>query len=295
MKNEKNCNCANEANKLAGAICAHRKGLQDKNNTAVGENEASKTLIYQYESKRGYKLCCLSMAEETHRFYRDIDNYELFDMLRSAEIIQVNVDGYSKKNAELAKMIKDGSKMLNELKDKLHDANNAACAMYNCLKSIMGFSDDKVPTEISNITATAKSLSEDGKAAAEALVTIAGIHTFSNVDELKPFSKNLVDKLTLFKKTTNDYIKKAAEDAKTAQTELTKAIDELNTEEFKFFEGDSVSNGLSATLDFICNGQCESISVVDDICQELTEGGSSNGEGTTQKSKGHLSSEKDSY
>jgi hypothetical protein len=288
MKNDNNCKRSNEgSNKLVGAICEHHRVLKDKKGVSESEIKASSILISYHDMVRGYKLCCLNMAEETHRFYRDIDNYELFDIQKSTEIIQANVDKHSKKNGELAKCIKEGSKMFNDLKVKLHDANNAACAMHNCLKSILGFTDDEVPSEVSSITSLAKELSQDGQNAAEALVKIAGIQTFANVEELKPSAKNLVDKMKQFKKTTDEHIKKAGEDAKSAQAELTRVIEELNTEEFRCFEETNTCNGLTDTINFICEGKCEPISTVDDICEDVTKGTSEgNSQNPDQKQSG---------
>ncbi|MDX2070782.1 MAG: hypothetical protein SFV55_20300 [Haliscomenobacter sp.] len=266
-----NANCSNGPTKPANIVCIYHKDIKDKMDVSLSEVSSSNTLISYYEMVRGYKLCCLSMAEETYDFYRDIDNYELYDMQKSTEIIQTNVEAYIKKNGDLAKSIKEGSKMLNELKVKLHDANNAACAMSNCLKSILAFPDGAIPKEITAVTQVAKTLSEDGQKAAEALVKIAGIHTFSNVDGLKSFSQKLAEAMKQFKTLSDDYMKKAAEDAKTAQTELTKSVDELNKTEFKCFGETSALNANNATITFICNDdECCPIERVEAICKAVS-------------------------
>jgi hypothetical protein len=272
-----NTNCSNGPTKPANIVCLYTKDIKDKREVSNSEVSSSNTLISYYEMLRGYKLCCLSMAEETYKFYRDIDNYELFDMQKSTEIIQTNVEAYIKKNGDLAKSIKEGSKMLNDLKVKLHDANNAACAMSNCLKSIFAFPDGAIPKEITDVTQAAKTLSEDGQKAAEALVKIAGIHTFSNVDGLKSFSQKLSEAMKQFKALSDEYMKKAAEDAKVAQTELTKSVEELNKAEFKCFAETSALNANNSTIEFICedeagNGnECKPIEEVENICMKVSK------------------------
>ena len=266
-----NANCSNGPTKPANIVCIYHKDIKDKMDVNISEISTSNTLISYYEMVRGYKLCCLSMAEETYQFYRDIDNFELFDMKRSTEIILTNVEGYIKKNGDLAKSIKEGSKMLNDLKVKLHDANNAACAMSNCLKSIFTFSDGEIPEVISDITQSAKSLSEDGQKAAEALVKIAGIHTFSNVDGLKSFSQKLGEAMKQFKTLSDEYMAKAAEDAKAAQTELTKSIDDLNNTEFKCFGETSALNAHNSTITFMCESTCSPIERVEEICKVVSQ------------------------
>lgn len=293
-----NSNCTNGPTKPANIVCVFTKDIKDKIAVSTSEVSSSATLISYYEVVRGYKLCCLSMTEKTYQFYRDMDNYELFDMKKTTEIIQANVDAYIKKNGDLAKSIKEGSKMLNDLKVKLHDANNAACAMSNCLKSIIPKPDDPIFEKITDVTQSAKTLSEDGQKAAEALIKIAGIHTFSNVDGLKSFSQKLVEAIKQLKDLSDNYMKKAAEDAKTAQTELTTSIDELNKAEFKCFGETSTLNANDSTLGFLCadinenndNNECKPIDRVEEICMEVSkkpeEQGSPSGKSGGKYAKG---------
>ena len=270
-----NSNCTNGPTKPANIVCTYKKDINDKKDISISEVSSSNTLISYYEMVRGYKLCCLSMAEKTYQFYRDIDNYELFDMQKSTEIIQTNVEVYIKKNGDLAKSIKEGSKLLNDLKVKLHDANNAACAMSNGLKSIISSPDDHIVEKITDITHAAKILSDDGQKAAEAIVKIAGIHTFSNVDGLKSFSQKTGEAIKQFKALSDEYMKKAAEDVKAAQTELTKSIEELNKAEFKCFGETSALNANNSTIEFICEekagNECKSIEEVENICMKVSK------------------------
>ncbi len=261
----------NGQKKPFNVICTYHKVLKDKKKTSESRVESVKKEVEFLEMLRGYKLCCLNIAEETHDFYRDLDNYELYDMQHSTELIQINVEAYKNKKLEMAKTVTDASKMLNDLKVKLHDANNAACTMRNCLKSILGFTDENIPEEINKITGSAKSLSENGQKAAEALIKIAGIQTFSNADSLKSFGQKLVDVVKLLKSASDEFIKKAAEEAKIAQVDLTKTIKDLNQIEFDDFGAKNSLNAVSSSIKFICEGQCQPIDEVGEICRKISK------------------------
>lgn len=249
-------------------ICKYHKGLKDQIATSKSEIEAAATQVEFLEMKRGYKLCSLKVLEETHDFYRDIGNYELLDMQKSTEIILENINKYKTKKDNLAKTITETSKNLNNLKIKLQEANNAACAMRNCLKSILAFTDE-TPHEIIKVVNSAKKLSENGQKAAEALVIISGIQTFSNGDGLKSFGDRLVDKVKKFKEQTDGFIKSAEEEAKKAQTELAKVIEEINKKEFENFEVRNKLTALKSTVYFICKGRCRPIGYVEKICKDM--------------------------
>jgi uncharacterized protein Yka (UPF0111/DUF47 family) len=270
MSNAKS-KCAEVVKLPADVVCKFNKDLKTQISDEWSKINSSRTMIECNEMVRGYKLCCFNMTEETYRYYRDIDNFEIFDVLKSTEIIQTNIDTYIKKNVELSTEIKTGSKLLNDLKTKLHDANNAACAMRNCLKSILGFTDDNVPKEISKVTEIAKALSSDGQYAAEALVKIAGIHTFADVAGLKDFGQKLVIAAKELKTKVDENARKAAEETRAAQTELTNSINELNNIEFRYFGENSTLNALLHTREFICEGECDPIEVVEEICKEFND------------------------
>ena len=100
---------------------------------------------------RGYKLCTLPNRENV----RTITMTWITTSSSTSEergIIEANIVEYAKRNDEFGKLIKEGSKRLNDLKAKLHEANNASCAMRNCLQSIIGFGDNDVPPELKAVT-----------------------------------------------------------------------------------------------------------------------------------------------
>jgi len=263
-----NANCGSEVPGPAEIICTFQKNLRDERTASESKYGGSAVQIEGFELARGYKLCTLAKTEETFSFYRDIDNYELFDATRSAEIVLENITGYGKADETLGNVMKEAAKMLGELKTKMHDANNAACTMRNCLKSVIGFSSE--PAQLTTITDAAKHLSEHSQKAAEAIVKIAGIHTFANVSSLKDHATRLSDGLKAAKTTMDAYIKKSGEDAKGAQKDLTAVIDSINTEQFTYDEELSKHRGLETTIAFICEGKCHPIDEVENICMKMS-------------------------
>ncbi|MCW5599973.1 hypothetical protein [Nitrosomonas sp.] len=250
-------------------VCKFYKQLTNEHALQTQELAKFKVQIEAWEVVRAYAICSLSKSEETFDYYRDLTNYELFDMNDSAQIIKTNIDGYVKQDADLDKLIGGVSKSLNDLQVKLHDANNAACAMRNCLQSTLSFKDDKIPNQLKDVIDKAKNLSKEGKQAAEAMVKVAGIHTFSNLETLQPFSTNLTNKLTALKTLTDGLIAAAKKDQETSQAELLGVLKQLNTVEFGSFRTAAIVNGEENTLNFICKEECEPIECVEAICMNL--------------------------
>jgi hypothetical protein len=190
-------------------------------------------------------------------------------MKDSAERIKTNIDEYVAQDDALGKLITDTSKLLNDLQVNLHDANNAACKMRNCLQSTLGFKDDEMPEKLKDVTDEAKDLSKDGKKAAEAMVKVAGIHTFSNLETLQEFSTTLTDKLTALWTLTDGLITNAKADQEKAQDKLLEVLKQLNAVEFESFRTAAIVNAEKSTLGFICDEECESIECVEAICKDL--------------------------
>ncbi len=255
-------------------VCKFHKTLTEDKAKAEGDQAVATTKLKLLESERSYVLCSLAKSEGTFRYYRDVNNIELCDMLDSATIIKNKIDTDVKADAELGKSIAAVSKLLNDLQVKLHDANNAACSMRNCLQILLGKSDDKMPLELQCVTDLAKRLSEDGKSAATAMVSIAGIHTFSNIETLQLFTGNLVEKLNVLKALTDAAVTNAKKDGDKYQSDLVDVVKRLNKAEFENFHIKGSISAHTSTLEFICEKQCKPICYVDDICQKL--GGTKN-------------------
>ena len=250
-------------------VCEFHKKLKNERASHQSILEASLINIESFETARGYALCCRAKSEETAEYYRDLDNFELFDMKKSAEIIKVNIDNLVKQDTELGNMIKAASKLLKDLKMKLQDSNDAACQMRNCLQSLLNFKEHEVPEELTCVTDLAKKLSKHGQEAAAAMVKVAGIHTFSNLETLQPFGSKLTETVTALKSCTDSLIATAKTDEEKAQGDLTKVLEELNAEEFKSFGTTGVVNAHNSTLGFICEGECQPIECVEEICKEI--------------------------
>jgi hypothetical protein len=250
-------------------ICKYHKQIASEHNSHIQELDTTKTKIEAWEVVRAYAICSLAKSEQTFEYYQDLTNFELFDMNDSVQIIKANIDEGVKQDDELGKLILDVSKSLNDLQVKLHDANNAACTMRNCLQSTLSFKDDKLPEQLKDVIGKAKDLSKGGKQAAEAMVKVAGIHTFSNLETLQPFGTSLANKLIALRTLTDGLIATAKKDQETSQTELLDVLKQLNKVEFESFRTAVKINAEKNTLDFICKEECEPIECVEKICMSL--------------------------
>lgn len=250
-------------------VCRFHKGQADSKKLEEGNLEVSRTKQNSLESDRRYAVCSLAKSEETFKYYRNMNNFELVDMVDSANTIKGKIDADVKADAELGKKIAETSKVLNDLHVKLHEANNAACSMRNCLQSLLGFNDNCIPVELTCVLDSAKGLSDDGKSAANAMVNIAGIHTFSNIETLQPFATGLIEKLVVLNKLTDSLAANAKKDGESTQADLVKILTQLNKAEFDSFHITGRIAAHASTLEFICEKPCESICRVDEICGEL--------------------------
>ncbi|MCX7099054.1 MAG: hypothetical protein NTV43_14225 [Methylococcales bacterium] len=270
-------------------ICKFHKQITSENNSHIHELDASKIKIEAWEVVRAYAICTLAKSEQTFEYYQDLTNFELYDINHSVQVIKDNIDGVVKQDGELGKLILDVSKSLNDLQVKLHDANNAACTMRNCLQSTLSFKDENLPQELKEVIGKAKHLSKYGKQAAEAMVKVAGIHTFSNLETLEPFCNSLSNKLVALMSLTDGLIANAKKDQETSQKELNKVLKDLNIVEFGSFRTVVKINAEINTLNFICKEECEPIECVEKICMSL---GSKESKGSNP-SKSYLQSDMD--
>lgn len=251
-------------------VCKFYKNLTKLQKLEENKRAISSIKKKSLEIERSYAACSLEKSETTFSYYRDLNNAELSDMKSSSEIIKANIDKHAMMDTvDLGKEINDTSKLLNELKNKLHEANNAACSMRNCLQSLLGFKDDCVPKQLECVTALAKTLSKDGRNVADAMVSVAGIHTFSNIETLQPFADRLTTKLSSLKGEVDSLAVKARGNEEDAQSELSEVLERLNIEEFECFNTSANINAYDSTRNFICKGECRSIECVNEICKKL--------------------------
>lgn len=250
-------------------VCKFHKEMTEGKKSSKDKRQVSQIKIASLKIERSYAACNLASSATTQEFYQNLNTFELSGMVASADIIKSDIDARAGLDTgELSTMIADASKLLGDLQSNLHAANNAACSMHNCFKSLLG-KDNPIPPELNDVTDLAKKLSENGKDVADAMVKVAGIHTFSNLETLQPFAGRLVDKLKALKSSTDELAEGAGNDGKAARDELTEVLKQLNQEEFNCFHSTSEINAYTSTLDFICKERCEPITCVEAICKKL--------------------------
>lgn len=266
----------------AKVICDYQTTLKIERATEDSKSQAAISSTEGAQTVLGYKRCTLSEYERSQDYYRHLDNYELLDMHLSINLIVDEVKKVVAWDDDLGKLIKEEAGKLNDLKAKLLDANNSACTMSNCLKGVLGLDHNRcngkdsgsepwkleVKKLVNKITEQAGELSKQGQETAGAMIKIAGIHTFSDLRSLDPLLKKLPTAIKEFRAATDGNLKAAAEGEKKAQTDLAKAIEELNKAEFAGYDADSTYNGLHSAVTFICGGPCELLTRVEEICRE---------------------------
>ena len=147
--------------------------------------------------------------------------------------------------------------------------------MHNCLQSLLGFKEEKMSgkhelsEKVTCVTDLAKKLSKHGQEAGAAMVKVAVIHTFSNLETLQPFGDKLTQAITALKSGTDSLIGTAKKDEEKAQVDLALVLKNLNAEEFRSFGTTGIVKGFNNTLGFICEGECQPITCVEEICKEI--------------------------
>ncbi|MEL6812863.1 MAG: hypothetical protein AAFP76_16165 [Bacteroidota bacterium] len=246
-------------------VCESLKVIKNDKNAADSLKSAGDTLEESKKTARAYKICCLSKAEESHGVYQDMMSCITIENYKKTEIIQKSVDEYIKKDDEIEKLIKESSKLLNDLRVKLEEANNAACAMSNCVKNKIlpksGSSTKNVKVGniemlLKEILAKTKTLDEKGQNAFESAVTIAGIQTFTNTGSLKDFVAKLMDAMKIFKACVETNIKSTGEDVTKSREELNVVVEELAQIACDTATYSTTGQGLQSVIDFICEGEC---------------------------------------
>ena len=131
----KNNNDGSTLRNADNVICESLQVIKNDIMTEESLCEASGILRKSKVAARRYKICSLDRAEQSHNIYQDILSCVTIGSYKKAEIIKANVDEYVKKDDEVGKLLKDTSKLLNEMRVKIEEAHNAACAMSNCFEN----------------------------------------------------------------------------------------------------------------------------------------------------------------
>lgn len=257
-------------------ICDGLKVIKNEKNTAHSNYEAYNILQASKQTARAYKICGLGKAEESHDTYQDLMTFAAIGSSKKTEIIGVNIDALIKKDDEIEKLIKDSSKMLNEMKLKIEDAHNAACAMSNCIKNkVLSKSGKKtndsgaveVGNDLKKIMQITKELDEKGQNAFESVVTLAGIQTFTNTVSLKDFSKQLTEAMKNFKTCVEENIKSTATDVADSQVALNTIIEELAEVACNKKAEMTTGKGLHETIHYVCEGDYKDECL--DLCKDI--------------------------
>lgn len=254
-------------------ICEKLKNIKNEEAAADSLHTANGTKKDSKEIARGYKICCLDKAEESYDMYHDLMSCIVIKNYTKAGIIQKNVDEYIKKDDELEKFINESSKLINELRVKMNEANDAACVMVNCVKECIlpkpktsrgkkeSGSDDmplkvrEVSRLVQNISRKTTELASKGQNAFNSVVNIAGIQTFTNTGGLKGFTTKLMDTMKLFNDCIAENIKTTEKDVVAYRDELNTVVEELAKDACAWYVEGNKAQGLRNTRLFICEGE----------------------------------------
>ncbi len=264
-------------------LCAIVKTIRDERKAATGRKDGQLVRWNSSHDARRYKICSLTKAQKTNNLYLDLDNCLALESFKATELIQKNLDGYAKKDDDLAKLLKDTSKTIGELKTKLEDAHKAACAMNICLVNRLTTEGVEPSAEVTAIIDQAKAievkageLDKDGQTAFDSIVSISGMQTFLDLDGLKPFGKSLTEAAKAFKTLVDANIKSTAEDVKKLQTELSKILEERTLSEYAFYTESVTESGLETTRKELCEVPCDS-QTVEYYCMLISRGSDGTG------------------
>jgi hypothetical protein len=256
-------------------ICEKLKIIKNEEAASDSLYKANGTKKDSKEIARGYKICCLSQAEESYNIYQDLMSCIVIKNYTKVGIIQKNVDEYIQKDDELEKLINESSKLINDLRVKMNEANDAVCIMVNCVKECIlpktktgsnkkGNGDDNIKIEVkevsrllNDITEKTSKLACKGQIAFNSAVNIAGIQTFMNTGGLKSFATKLMDTMKLFNDCIAENIKTTEKDVTTFRDELNIVVQELAVDTCTWYAEGSKAQGLKNTRLFICEGECD--------------------------------------
>ncbi len=274
-------------------ICETLKVIRNDKDTADSSAAALKTLKKSKETVRAYKICCVDKAEQSYDYYQDILCSIALGNNKKATIIQKDVDDYIKKDDDIEKLIKESSVLLNNLRSKIAEAHNEACAMSNCVKnklfpktgkSTKGDNKNNIAESLKEIMEKTKNLDEKGQNAFDSIVTLAGIQTFTNTGSLKEFVTAVVEKIKIFKGCIDANVKSTGEEANTFMLELNTITEELAQVICDKQTQNNASKALDHLIDFICESECDGDCL--DLCKEIRNCFDSNEDGEYERYQG---------
>lgn len=272
-------------------VCDYLTIIKKERNTATSDKRADETTRLSKEAAKGYKICCLDRASETHRMYQDLLSCVALGQYKKTEIIQKNINEFIKKDDDIEKRITESSALLSDLCTKILEANDELCTMTNCIKNKVLSKSSKISTKdrseveqcLEELNEKSKKLVDKGKNAVESIITIAGIQTFTDTASLKAFVDAVMEKMSTLKKCTEDYIVSTEEEVKVSRKELNAIMEELAQIECDGATEGTTIEGLQLLTDFICDCDCDGECL--DLCAEFEECCEKSNADTQQKSK----------
>ncbi|HLW31866.1 MAG TPA: hypothetical protein VKX40_06370 [Aequorivita sp.] len=277
-------------------ICETLTVIRNEKEAADSSANALRTLKKSKETVRAYKICCLDKAEQSYNFYGDILTSIALGNNKKATIIQKDVDDYIKKDDDIEKLIKESSALLKDLRTKIADAHNEACAMSNCVKnklfpktgkSTKGDNKNKIAESLKDIMEKTKNLDEKGQNAFDSIVTLAGIQTFTNTGSLKDFVTAIAEKIKIFKECIETNVKSTGEEVDTFSLEVNTITEELTQVICDKQTQNNTSKAMSHLIDFICESECDGDCL--DLCKEVKNCFDGNEDGEYYQSKNRQS------
>lgn len=246
------------------AVCDKVKIYWNEENTAKSNRNAFRTLRKSKETSKNFKLCSLAKSIESNDLYQDIMTGATVESTKNTEIIQMKIEEYIKKDSEIENHIKATAKLLNDMRIKIEEAHNAACAMSNCFKNKLLPKNGKetkdgekadVHKTLKDIIEKTNELNSKGQNAFESVVTVSGIQTFTNTQSLKGFMTKFSDAMSTFTTTIEANIASTASGVATCREELNAICTELTQVSCDETTEDVKYEGLDDIVDFICKGK----------------------------------------
>lgn len=257
-------------------ICESLQVIKNEKENASSSATALGTQQKAKETVRAYKICCLDKAKQSNRFYQDIYTCIALGNYKKATIVQKNVDDYIKKDGDIEKLIKESSAQISDLRIKIEEAHNEACAMSNCVKNKLfpkkgkfdrGDGKNKIESSLKDIMDETKKLDEKGQNAFDSIVTLAGIQTFTNTEGLKSFVTAFMEKIKIFKECIDANIKSTGEEVTTLGIDLNKVVEELAQIICDKQVQSNTAGAMDYLIDFICESRCDGECL--DLCKEI--------------------------
>lgn len=262
-------------------ICEGLTLIKDEKKEADSSRIAFETLKKSKRTVKGYKICCLKRAHKSYELYNSIMTCVVIENYKKTEIIKSKVDELIVKDGDIEKLIKESSKLINELNLKMGEANTAACTMKNCvenkfltklkkLKENKRTDDDKKFEKLFNdIMLKNKKVNDKVVNAFESVVSIAGLQTFVNTESIKENTDQLTAVMKTLKDCVETNIASTEKEVIAIRGELNTVVEELAQLKCDEKKEGARGDGLILVENFICETDCDDECL--DVCKEFNE------------------------